>query len=629
MVRAQNSGGASGKSEIVQVHSSRDATLYSEDAFDGGNRGNGGGETFMVGSLQGFTRRTLMDFNLEGQVPTGALVVNARLVMKVTNASVQPFLAIFRVPGQWAEGTSTPESEEFGGEAITGDSTWLYRRYHETSEQQRLAWKTPGGDFNYERPVFQGVGEGTDSTVAFTSADFVADVQSMVSLPDQHSGWFLLGEETTFGSAFQIYASRQNEDEALRPVLEIEFTESPDVDKVVGNYDSLMTIAGTGEDERRNNDWRDKFEGGPALDANLSRPSIARAAADGTIYFTDTYAHAVRKVKTDGTIVTIAGNGVEGYNLDEGEATEVQLDQPNGLYLIDDGTFYIIDVDNDRVRKVTNGRMTTVIHDPEGIDTGRGLWVSEDEQTIVYGARHSLRQWTATEGNIEVLASGFDRLGNVDWDPASGDFLVADTDDNTVWRVEADGSNKSKIAGGGSKTTSGQLAKDMRLDGVRGVAAAGHGGYFLTAEGDGDIIYVDLEGIAHVLISGSGGGNIIGGEGEVLKDIFTLGGNRVSQPYSITIAPNGDLVITTNDTGLIRVVRKGRAPTLVRSGEEDSGTFGLAWTSQIQRLYRVEMSSNLETWTLASEVPSSRNETSFSMQIGDESMFYRVRFYYP
>ena len=82
MLRAQNSGGASGKSEIVQVQSSRDATLYSEDAFDGGNRGNGGGETFMVGSLQGFTRRTLMDFNLEGQVPTGALVVNARMVMK-------------------------------------------------------------------------------------------------------------------------------------------------------------------------------------------------------------------------------------------------------------------------------------------------------------------------------------------------------------------------------------------------------------------------------------------------------------------------------------------------------------------------------------------------------------------
>ena len=87
-VWAQTSSGTSGESQIVQVTASRDATLYSEDAFDGVSRGNGAGETMMVGSLQGFVRRSLIDFNLEGQVPTGALVVNARLVMRVTNANV-------------------------------------------------------------------------------------------------------------------------------------------------------------------------------------------------------------------------------------------------------------------------------------------------------------------------------------------------------------------------------------------------------------------------------------------------------------------------------------------------------------------------------------------------------------
>src|SRR5689334_17425751 len=62
-----------------------------------------------------------------------------------------------------------------------------------------------------------------------------------------------------------------------------------------------------------------------------------------------------------GTIVTVAGTGSPGYTGDNGPATQAQLNGPFDLAFDAAGSLYIVDADNDRVRKVSpDGTITTV-----------------------------------------------------------------------------------------------------------------------------------------------------------------------------------------------------------------------------------------------------------------------------
>lgn len=90
--------------------------------------------------------------------------------------------------------------------------------------------------------------------------------------------------------------------------------------------------------------------------------------ADGAIYFSDTNNHRVRRVVfdddtfTSGTVTTVAGTGVAGYNGDGGPATEAQINLPQDLEIGPDGNLYFADTDNHRVRMVdlTTGVISTV-----------------------------------------------------------------------------------------------------------------------------------------------------------------------------------------------------------------------------------------------------------------------------
>jgi hypothetical protein len=50
-------------------------------------------------------------------------------------------------------------------------------------------------------------------------------------------------------------------------------------------------------------------DGGPATKAEVNQPFGVIRGADGAIYFCDTANHRVRKIASDGTITTVAGNG--------------------------------------------------------------------------------------------------------------------------------------------------------------------------------------------------------------------------------------------------------------------------------------------------------------------------------
>ena len=323
------------------------------------------------------------------------------------------------------------------------------------------------------------------------------------------------------------------------------------IDDILSNYGVMNTIAGTGIEPLAVNSWLPEMEGGPAIEAELSRPHMTTADIHGNVYIADKDAQAIRLIKQDGTIHTIAGTNEMGFNVESGVATEVQLSSPNGLFTHPDGTSYILDLGNSRIRKLTtDGQMSTLFHDEAGILLGRGLWVSPDESLVYYSSGAELKKWTPTDG-IEVYADGFSALGNIDIDPTDGNVVATDRGTHLVYRISPDG-EKSVIAGNGDDSggNSGDDALDVGLEEVRGVAFNPDGTYFLATHDGGQIWFVDLEDKIHLVIDGDSRRSTHGGDGELI----TTPGKKLSEIRAVTIAPNKDLLITEHDAGYIRRV---------------------------------------------------------------------------
>jgi sugar lactone lactonase YvrE len=103
-------------------------------------------------------------------------------------------------------------------------------------------------------------------------------------------------------------------------------------------------------------------DGGPATSAGLSYPFGVAVDAAGNLFIADTYNHCVRKVGSDGLIVTVAGQcGRPGNAPPTGSALDGGLRTPHGVAVDSMGNLYIADSGNNRIRKVTaDGLMTTI-----------------------------------------------------------------------------------------------------------------------------------------------------------------------------------------------------------------------------------------------------------------------------
>jgi uncharacterized protein (TIGR03437 family) len=98
---------------------------------------------------------------------------------------------------------------------------------------------------------------------------------------------------------------------------------------------------------------------GPAAIAQLSSPAGVAVDGLGNVYIADTANNRIRKV-SDGVITTFAGTGAPGVSGDNGPAGAAQLNYPKGLVVDSAGNLYIADTFNQVVRKVVSGKITTV-----------------------------------------------------------------------------------------------------------------------------------------------------------------------------------------------------------------------------------------------------------------------------
>jgi DNA-binding beta-propeller fold protein YncE len=111
----------------------------------------------------------------------------------------------------------------------------------------------------------------------------------------------------------------------------------------------IRTVAGTGERGYSG-------DNGPATAATFDAPKELAIDREGNLLIVDTENHAIRRIDVrTGVVVTLAGSGRQGGDGDGGPARAAALDRPHGATVAADGSIYIGDTNNHRIRKLTPG----------------------------------------------------------------------------------------------------------------------------------------------------------------------------------------------------------------------------------------------------------------------------------
>ena len=132
----------------------------------------------------------------------------------------------------------------------------------------------------------------------------------------------------------------------------------------------ITTVAGTGK--------RGFYgDGGLATEAQLDGPTRIRFDVVGQLYICDTRNHRIRRVDSNGMIETIAGTGSPDFSGDNLPALSTSLNSPFDLRF-ERGALYIADAGNNIVRKLdTNGTISTVVGSREA-----GFWGDEGDASV-------------------------------------------------------------------------------------------------------------------------------------------------------------------------------------------------------------------------------------------------------
>lgn len=271
-------------------------------------------------------------------------------------------------------------------------------------------------------------------------------------------------------------------------------------------------------------------DNGPATSAMLNGPGGIAVDLAGNLYIADCNNNRVRKV-ANGIITTVAGNGLAGFDGDNGPAASAQLNLPLGLAVDSSNSLYIADNNNNRVRRVTNGIITTVagnggvglsgdggpataaqVSGPSAvaIDANGGLYITE----VLEGSR--VRK--VANGTITTIAGGATQGFGGDGGPATGaqlltpqgvavdsaaNIYISDTNNQRVRKI-ANGV-LTTVAGNGTRgfTGDGGMAYSAELSYPQGLAVDPVGNVYVADAGNSRVRVLAPAGVPSINAGGA------------------------------------------------------------------------------------------------------------------------------
>jgi uncharacterized protein (TIGR03437 family) len=284
----------------------------------------------------------------------------------------------------------------------------------------------------------------------------------------------------------------------------------------------VTTVAGTGSATFSG-------DGGPAAQAALSGPSAVALDAAGNIYISDFFNERIRKI-SNGVISTVVGNGARGFSGDGGSAIAAVLNGANGVTVDASGALYVVDYFNGRIRKVVNGNINTVAGNGTATFFGDG------------GPATSA-------GMLNIASVALDKSGNL---------YIADGPNNCIRRVSGGiistfaGTTVAGFSGDGGPAASATFNQPV------GIAFDSAGNLYIADSGNHRIRKVS-NGIVTTVV-GTGTAGFAGDNGPATRA-------SLNTPFPITVDSMGNLYIgDTYNYRIRKVSSSGTITTVAGNG---------------------------------------------------------------
>lgn len=330
-------------------------------------------------------------------------------------------------------------------------------------------------------------------------------------------------------------------------------------------------------------------DGGPATAASLNVATGVAVDAAGNVYVADRENSRVRRISPNGTITTVAGNGIRGFSGDGGPAVSASFIDPIGLALDGAGNLYITDTSSYRIRRVSaSGTVTTVAGNgsqnplgDNGPATSAGLvypWgVTVDAAGNLYIAETIAKRIrkVSTSGIITTIAGTGTPGFSGDGGPATqaqlsdaqgiavdqaGNLYVADTGNYRVRKISTAGTIAT-VAGNGLYRYSGDGGPSVSatLNGSTGIAVDPTNNLYIVTTASHVVRRVGPGGIIST-VAGNGIGSFSGDGGPATSASLAC-------PQGVTGDTSGNLYIADSCNHRIRRVNvAGTITTVVGNG---------------------------------------------------------------
>jgi uncharacterized protein (TIGR03437 family) len=325
-------------------------------------------------------------------------------------------------------------------------------------------------------------------------------------------------------------------------------------------------------------------DGGAAALAELNGPAGIAIDQAGTLYLADSLNHRIRRVTASGAIDTIAGNGTPGFSGDGGPAIQAQLNGPLGVAVDGSGNIYISDTNNNRIRKVsTNGVINTIggngnasfygdgspafqasVHAPEGLAVGADgtVYIADTlNQRVRKIAPDGVMNTVAGNGLAAFSGDGGAATQAALNQPAAvalggaGNLYIADLGNNRVRAVSPQG-NITTVAGNGVSyplptSGDGSAATSASLAAPHGVAVDSTGNLYIADAGGNTLREVGTNGIIST-IAGNGTCCYSGDGGPAIAA-------ALDSPLNLAIDAAGDVYFTDYGNNAVRAIAPSAA----------------------------------------------------------------------
>lgn len=278
-------------------------------------------------------------------------------------------------------------------------------------------------------------------------------------------------------------------------------------------------------------------DGASAKLAQLNKPSGLALDLVGNIYVSDTENNRVRRIRPDGVIQTVVGDGTPGYSGDGGPGNSARVNRPQGIAISASGDIYVADYENAHIRVVSaDGKIRTFAAQADPIPSPIALAIN-DQGEVLCSSHRGDAVYRVTSTGVSMIVAPTTAVGHVDLSfprtlAVSPKRLIIDVNGTMLVALDEQ-YTATRLLGLNAATESSQV----RLLGAYKMAIDKNGSIFISDMGAKEILRAEPNGDLGVVA-----GN---GETTTINFISNPVGSGIGIPAGIAIDADGGILFTT------------------------------------------------------------------------------------